>query len=127
LFGGALTINWHTRSLSPERLWGEFYQKFLSEMKKHRVWFRTAGQAVRWFQSRRALRFESVQFVEDGLQLKVSLPTIDAGQPPFTLRVHHPMVSGIVETSAGSQHPYVDIPWKGEAELTLVQPEHNRS
>ena len=127
LFGGVLTINWHTRSLSPERLWGDFYQEFLNEIKEHRVWFRTAGHAVRWFQSRRALQFERVQFVEDGLQLKVSLPTFEPGQPPFTLRIHHPMVNGAVETDTGTQCPYADIPWKGEAELSLVQPEHSRS
>jgi len=127
LFGGALTINWHTRSLSPERLWGDFYQEFLNEMKKHRVWFRTARQAVQWFQSRRALRFERVRFVEEGLHLKVSVPIFDVGQPPFTLRVHHPLVNGSVEADTRTQYPYVDIPWKGEAEVTLVQPEHSRS
>src|SRR5439155_25937613 len=28
-FGGALTVNWHTRSLSPERLWGDVCRRLL--------------------------------------------------------------------------------------------------
>ena len=30
-FGGALTINWHDRSIAPERLWGEVYRKLLDD------------------------------------------------------------------------------------------------
>ena len=41
--GGALTVNWHTRSLSPERLWGDFYKELLAEIQTHRVWFGTAA------------------------------------------------------------------------------------
>ena len=46
MFGGALTINWHTRSLSPERLWGNFYAELLREVQKHRVWFGDASNMV---------------------------------------------------------------------------------
>jgi len=53
LFGGALTINWHTRSLSPERLWGDFYARLLDQIQDYRVWFATAEQVIRWFRMRR--------------------------------------------------------------------------
>src|SRR5262249_12150778 len=33
-FGGTLTINWHDRSISPERLWGGFYEWLLDELTR---------------------------------------------------------------------------------------------
>jgi hypothetical protein len=57
-FGGTVVINWHDRSLAPERLWGRFYQEVVKEIEKEgRVWFTTAGQAVDWFRWRRSIRF----------------------------------------------------------------------
>lgn len=56
--GGALVVNWHHRSLAPERLWGEFYRTLLREIGKHRVRFLTAGEAVDWFRLRRSAFFE---------------------------------------------------------------------
>jgi hypothetical protein len=57
-FGGTLVINWHDRSLVPERLWGRCYEELLEETGKgDRVWFATASEAVEWFQWRRSIRF----------------------------------------------------------------------
>src|SRR6202012_3833622 len=53
--GGSLTVNWHTRSLSPERLWGDFYSELLSEIQKYSVWFGKARDIVSWFRKRSAL------------------------------------------------------------------------
>jgi hypothetical protein len=59
-FGGTLVINWHDRSLAPERLWGWCYQELLAELEKgDRAWFATAGEAVDWFRWRRSIRFDS--------------------------------------------------------------------
>jgi hypothetical protein len=87
--GGALTVNWHTRSLSPERLWGDFYAELLREIQEHRVWFGTAQEVVGWFRKRRALRFESVRREDDGIRVALSSPT-GRSDPSFTVRVHHP-------------------------------------
>lgn len=116
-FGGALTINWHTRSLSPERLWGDFYLQLVKEIQEKRVWFATAEKIVAWFQRRRALRFNQVEFREDGLHLKMAGPSVN-GQPPFLIRVHNPQ-------SRSCAHPnpsglYSDTPWKGETELKIA-------
>jgi peptidoglycan/xylan/chitin deacetylase (PgdA/CDA1 family) len=54
---GVLTINWHDRSLAPERLWGDFYRRLLDSLSQNRVWFATASQAIDWFRQRRAIRF----------------------------------------------------------------------
>lgn len=59
-FGGALTINWHDRSLAPERLWGGFYIRLLDQCKSKGAWFATAAQTVSWFRKRRNAAFETV-------------------------------------------------------------------
>jgi hypothetical protein len=58
--GGTVVINWHGRSLAPERSWGGFYQNLRTEMENgNRVWFTTAASAVDWFRWRRSIRFAS--------------------------------------------------------------------
>ena len=56
--GGTLTVNWHDRSLAPERLWDGSYVQLIAQCKKNGAWFATAGQAVEWFRQRRAAGFE---------------------------------------------------------------------
>lgn len=56
--GGCLTLNWHDRSLGPERLWYRTYRETVASLKARGVWFATARQAVAWFQKRRAVVFE---------------------------------------------------------------------
>jgi hypothetical protein len=60
-FGGAVVVNWHDRSLAPERLWNSVYRDLLDELEDgERVWFATAAEAVDWFRWRR-----TIQFVQD--------------------------------------------------------------
>jgi hypothetical protein len=107
--GGAITVNWHTRSLSPERLWGDFYAALLRELQAHRVWFGTARQTVAWFRERRALRFESVQLDASGARVVLTNGT---GVPDssFTVRFH----------GCGT---YNDAVWAGEEQLSIPHPE----
>ena len=57
-FGGTIVINWHDRSLAPERLWGRPYQALVEEIGRgDRVWFATASEAVAWFRWRRSIQF----------------------------------------------------------------------
>jgi peptidoglycan/xylan/chitin deacetylase (PgdA/CDA1 family) len=58
-FGGCLTINWHDRSLMPERMWETSYRDLIQELKSRGAWFATAKQAVAWFQKRRSAVFET--------------------------------------------------------------------
>jgi len=57
-FGGVLTINWHDRSVAPERLWVECYRDLLADLEKHGAWFGTARQVVTWFRKRRSVTFD---------------------------------------------------------------------
>jgi len=57
-FGGCLTINWHDRSLAPERLWDGVYRELIRQLKEKGAWFATAGQAVDWFRQRRSVAWD---------------------------------------------------------------------
>ena len=62
-FGGVLTINWHDRSIAPERLWHGVYADIVTELKSSGAWFATASKSVAWFEKRRAFSFDSVSAV----------------------------------------------------------------
>jgi hypothetical protein len=87
-FGGVLTINWHDRSLGPERLWGDAYLALLSDLRARTPWFATASQTVSWFRKRRAASF--VRLTQDESSVCVRIATDPAADlPPLTLRVYN--------------------------------------
>jgi hypothetical protein len=89
-FGGTLVLNWHCRSLAPERLWGRFYQELLTDLREnHKAWFATAAQAVAWFRWRRSIRFDGDG---DSNGITVAAPGPWAG-PAALIRVHRPAVN----------------------------------
>jgi hypothetical protein len=87
-FGGTLTINWHDRSLAPERLWGEFYRDLLQELQSRGAWFATAGQATSWFRNRRAAGFETDPMEPRNVRVKLPVDQCD-NLPELRLRVHN--------------------------------------
>jgi hypothetical protein len=85
--GGTVTINWHDRSIAPERLWGDVYVRLLQELEAEKPWFATAGQAVAWFRKRRSVVFEAVSAGAGAV--RATLPSGRAdGLPGVRLRVH---------------------------------------
>jgi len=90
-FGGTVVINWHERSLAPERLWGRFYKDLLGEVEKdNRVWFGTTSEAVEWFRWRRSIQFREIP---RGSPTSVSNFQISAPQSHSrgaVVRVHRP-------------------------------------
>jgi len=87
-FGGTLVVNWHDRSLAPERLWGRCYQELLAAISTgDRAWFATAGEAVEWFRWRRSLRFVE-QAGSPGVTVSASARRSDV--PPAVIRIHRP-------------------------------------
>lgn len=84
-FGGTLVVNWHDRSLAPERLWGATYEALLEALSAGRsVWFATATQAVDWYRWRRSLRFTS----DSGCRLTVHADRCDSTLPGAWLAVY---------------------------------------
>jgi hypothetical protein len=120
IFGGTLTVNWHGRSLSPERLWGDFYARLLEEIQSYHVWFGTAKEIVTWYRKRRALRFDLVQFADNSSCVRVTGPDPD-GRPSFVVRVHHPRSRSSTVSSLSARVPtYSDTPWNGKTELMIA-------
>jgi peptidoglycan/xylan/chitin deacetylase (PgdA/CDA1 family) len=76
-FGGALVVNWHDRSIAPERLWGEVYTGLIDDLKAKQAWFATANQAVSWFRKRRSAVIESVVISSGSANVKVSMDPND--------------------------------------------------
>ncbi len=87
--GGCLTINWHDRSLAPERLWSECYRDLVRDLKNRGPWFSTAGQAAAWFQKRRSVVFEADANEAGGLYARVGADGSD-NLPGLRLRIHRP-------------------------------------
>ena len=105
-FGGSLTINWHDRSIAPERLWDACYRDLVQDLKNRGAWFSTASQAISWFRKRRSAAFET-QCIEPGaVRAKV---TVDHGDnlPGLRLRIHKARESSGI--GAHGSEDYVDM------------------
>jgi hypothetical protein len=114
-FGGTLVINWHERSLAPERLWGRFYHMLVEAIANgHRAWFTTGGEAVEWFRWRRGISFRACS--EHGRAVRVSARR--ATIPGGVIRIHRPGVLGPeVEEMVFEGNDAVDVEFENEARL----------
>jgi hypothetical protein len=117
-FGGAVTTNWHDRSLAPERLWGAVYGGLLQDLKSKGAWFPTASQAVSWFRKRRAAVFESVLWEPGIMRVKVS---VNGGEnlPDLRLRVHKVRGPWKGEIDMDASAEYVDIALNGSIDTCI--------
>jgi hypothetical protein len=95
--GGVTTVNWHDRSIAPERLWGKFYIRLLDELTQRGAWFSTASHAVAWFRKRRSATFHEIDGASDAMRVIVS----DAGgnSPALRARLHRPQGGGYIDTA----------------------------
>lgn len=105
-YGGVLTINWHDRSLAPERQWDSSYRELIEQMKSRGAWFATAGQAVSWFRKRRSVVFESEQIAPGGVRAQVA-GYFGENVPGLRLRTHQ--ADSAAKTVAQSRSSYSDI------------------
>jgi hypothetical protein len=90
--GGVVTVNWHDRSIAPERLWDEFYASLVDDLRRKGAWIVTASDTVRWFRQRRSAEFETVDG-GDGLQVRYAVEG-KADLPVLRLRVHRSSAAG---------------------------------
>jgi hypothetical protein len=86
-FGGCITVNWHDRSLAPERLWDAPYRDLLEELKSRDAWFATAREVVSWFQKRRSVVFETSGTRPDEGRAKITAH-FGEGLPGLRLRIN---------------------------------------
>ena len=106
-FGGMVTVNWHDRSLAPERLWGGCYRDLVKDLKNRDVWFATGGQAVSWFQKRRSASFVANSKGRGDSSAKISPRPTDE-LPALRLRVHSARTT--VASGMHDSDRYVDSP-----------------
>lgn len=92
-FGGCVTVNWHDRSLAPERLWGGTYRDLVQELKNRGAWIVTAAQAVSWFKERRSVRFNSLGTISQNVSPPSPLPNFTT-TARLRVRVHNAKVLG---------------------------------
>ena len=118
-FGGALTVNWHDRSIAPERLWDRFYLKLLRELQKRGAWFATGAQAVSWFRKRRSAVVESAPVNGGKIRIKASVGPDDK-LPGLRVRVHKPGTRKSAEGPPPQSSPaYVDITLQGKIDTEI--------
>ena len=70
-FGGVLTVNWHGRSLAPERLWNDFYRQLLNYIQTDHVWFGTCKEIITWYKKRRSVKFKSIEIIENRIVAQI--------------------------------------------------------
>lgn len=117
-YGGAFTVNWHDRSIAPERLWEGFYVRLLSELEKRRAWFATASGAIAWFQKRRQAVLDYSWSGEGHVHVKAM--TVEDTLPPLSIRVHAPrnrQPTGSLEPEYPSR--FRDTPLNGPLEIDI--------
>jgi len=117
--GGVLTILWHTRSLAPERLWGNLYVRLLKALRTRSVWFATAGNIVDWFRSRRAVSFRSVQLSEGHVHLEMRRDGCANGSnsPALMIRINVPPTTP--DAAPDNRGRVIDVPWMGDPVLDV--------
>ena len=104
-FGGCLTVNWHDRSMCPERLWGACYRDLIQDAKSRGAWFATAGQATAWFRKRRSAVFETDCSGPSAVRVKVGLAHGN-NLPGLRLRIHGARKPGAI--GAYGSASYID-------------------
>jgi hypothetical protein len=119
-FGGALTVNWHDRSIAPERLWEEPYVALVQDCKNNGAWFPTASQAVAWFRMRRSAKIESVAWADDSVRIKVRVDDPNQGLPSLRMRIHRPVSPpGNGSELSGARDRFVDLAFNQTGELKI--------
>jgi hypothetical protein len=120
-FNGVLTVNWHDRSIAPERLWEDFYLGLLEDLKQKGAWFPTAAEAVSWFRKRRSAVIESVTCQGDAIRAKVSLNQSNDNLPGLTIRVHKtPAPQSHFSGRAGSGGQFAEVSLNRSEEMEIA-------
>src|SRR5208337_1655227 len=119
-FGGALTINWHDRSIAPERLWEDFYRKLILELKNKGAWFPTATEAVAWFKKRRSVSFDTVSKEDGVVRLSISAAA-EPGLPGLIVRFYRPRTQSLFDSvPPNSAAEYVDAVFQDKLETSIA-------
>lgn len=84
--GGTLVVNWHQRSLGPERQWRDVYSALIEDIETAGGWFATGLETASWARKRRMARIE--ELVVDGEREVVVQTAGETDVPGLCLRIH---------------------------------------
>jgi hypothetical protein len=117
-----LTVNWHDRSIAPERLWNDAYITLLEDLEVRHPWFATANQAVSWFRKRRTAAIESATFAGDSVCVKVSLNQNDDNLPGLKVRVYKASAGQTGSSGRVDQEDcaFVDVACNNSGEIRIA-------
>ncbi len=119
--GGVFTVNWHDRSLAPERLWKGAYLQLLGEIEKRRVWFAKASEVVDWFAKRRGIEFDSIQAAQAGSNSEIRVRASDLIWPRALVRQYRP-VPGDWKRLEDVPLEFSDEPFAGRGQVVSAKP-----
>lgn len=100
-FGGVVTINWHDRSLAPERQWRDFYVDLLDELRSRGAWLANGRDTVLWYRRRREIVLEDVAQADREVTARVRPGT---NLPGMDLRIYN-----AVSPSTAADHTHVQV------------------
>ena len=119
-FGGVLTINWHDRSIAPERLWDDLYIGLLEDLKIRGAWFPTAKETVSWFRKRRSAVIESSTREGETMRVNVSIKQSDDSLPGLRLRVHKAQAQTLLPEELGAKDGFADMTFNHSEEMQVA-------
>jgi hypothetical protein len=109
--GGALTVNWHDRSIAPERLWDDFYLELPDELKSREPGCLPPLRPLRGLESG-AQRKWSIRVGESAIRIRGRIETSDK-LPGLTIRINKPRVrtdAAPIATSSAAE--FVNMPFR---------------
>jgi peptidoglycan/xylan/chitin deacetylase (PgdA/CDA1 family) len=116
-FGGCLTINWHDRSVAPERLWGTCYRDFVQDLKARGAWLTTACEAVSWFRKRRSVEFEEDPAYPASMRVRISPNYGDL--PGLRMRIYREQNLGEIESCRSGAYVDIAIPKGTQSQISV--------
>jgi hypothetical protein len=106
--GGVITINWHDRSIAPERLWQDFYVTLLCELKRQGAWLANARDTVGWFRKRRLATFAGDDSISGVTAVNARNHTGE-NQPNLCMRLHNVYGRAYAESQLGDESETLNI------------------
>src|SRR5260370_1806017 len=115
-----LTINWHDRSIAPERLWDDFYLRLLAELKSRRAWLPNAALAVDLFRKRRSATMRGSWSGTRAIRVHASVETTDA-LPDLKVRVFKPRAGSLSDPPNKRRAPeFLEKRFEGTTDLEFT-------
>lgn len=120
-FGGACTVNWHDRSIAPERLWGIFYEWLLDLLDRAGAWFATATQATAWFEMRRRAAVTATTRDNGAIEIAGTMMADSDRLPGLRIRIHppcpHTSLNGFADDVSAK---FIDLPFKTSLRASFI-------